>query len=128
MIRIPLEKEFYVCSNINMNYSSWSLSSFQALYNLTRQCLHMDKQNLGIPSWQKKVYLANKLFWCVKLFSHMRDFCSRLNLYASNNPYLRTWSLYSASFCLLKPKKSLSTLKKRIKLFTLFWYSNISDF
>ena len=75
----------------------------------------------------KKCILPTNYFDALNFFTYER-LCSRLKLYASNNPYLRTWSLYSVSFCLLKPKKSLSTLKKRIKLFTLFWYSNISDF
>ena len=70
-------------------------------------------------SWKNSCifFLPYKLFWCVKIYFTYERICSRLKLYASDNPYLRTWSLYSVYFCLLKPKKSLSsTLKKENKI------------
>ena len=62
---------------------------------LPRQCLHMDKHNLGITEHK---YILPTNYFDAQSFSHFK--CSHLNF--CSNLYLRTWSLYSVYFCLLK--------------------------
>ena len=62
---------------------------------LPRQCLHMDKHNLGITEHK---YILPTNYFDAQSFSHLK--CSHLNF--CSNLYLRTWSLYSVYFCLLK--------------------------
>ena len=80
----------------------------------------------------RKSFLRRILTWLVGCSYETRF--KRIFLYVSNSLYLRTWSLYpfvsvDLSICWSIQQNILEQpLKKRIKLFTLFWYSNISNF
>ena len=80
----------------------------------------------------RKNFLRRIHIWLVGCSYETRF--KRIFLYVSNSLYLRTWSLYpfvsvDLSVCWSIQQNILEQpLKKRIKLFTLFWYSNISNF